>query len=181
MLGDLMNKKYRISLIIITLMLVCTIFVATSYALWSVTEVQNDTNIVATGCFNATLTNDNPIALSNTYPITEASGLETTPYTFTITNTCSIAASYEISLESLAATNLGGEYLRVSLDKQMSSLYSGLENATTYFDSSKSAKQLNKGKLGAGESVTYDLRLWLDYDATQDTTANKTFEAKIIV
>lgn len=162
-------------------MLVCTIFVATSYALWSVTVVQNDTNIVATGCFNATLTNDNPIALSNAYPITEASGLETTPYTFTITNTCSIAASYEVSLESLATTTLGEEYLRVSLDKQLSSLYSDLENATTYFDSSLSARQLTKGKLGAGESVTFDLRLWLDYDATQDTTANKTFESKIIV
>lgn len=176
-----MNKKYRISLIVITLMLVCTIFVATSYALWSVTVVQNDTNIVATGCFNASLTNDNPIALANAYPITESAGLETTPYTFTIKNTCSIAASYEISLESLAATTLGEEYLRVSLDKQISSLYSSLENATTYFDSSKSAKQLVKGKLGAGETVTYNLRLWLDYDATQDTTANKTFETKIIV
>lgn len=176
-----MNKKYRISLIIITLMLVCTIFVATSYALWSITAVQNDTNIVATGCFNATLTNNNPIALSNSYPITEAAGLETTPYTFTITNTCSIAASYEVTLESLAATTLGEEYLRVSLDKQMSSLYSGLENATTYFDSSKSAKQLTNGKLGAGESATFDLRLWLDYEATQATTANKTFESKIIV
>lgn len=176
-----MNKKYQVSLIVITLMLVCTIFVATSYAIWSITVVQNDTNIVATGCFDATLTNDNPIALGNAYPIQESKGLEQTPYTFTITNTCTIAASYEISLESLAETTLGNEYLRVSLDKQMSTLYSSMKDVTKYYDNSKTAKFLTKGKLGVGESISYDLRLWIDYDATLNNSANKTFAAKIIV
>lgn len=176
-----MKKKYQVSLIVITLMLVCTIFVATSYALWSITVVQNDSNIVTTGCFDATLNQDNPITLNNTYPITEAAGLATTPYTFTIKNTCSIAASYEISLESLADSTLGNEYLRVSLDKQMSNLYSELNEVTNYYNTSLTSRFLTKGKLGAGETATYDLRLWLDYNATLETTANKTFEAKIIV
>lgn len=178
----MVNKKYRIALVVIILLLVCTIFVATSYALWTINVAQEDTNIVTTGCFDAEFVReDNPINLVNAYPIKDADGLQKTPFTFTIKNTCSIAASYEMNLEALANTDLGGEYLRVSLDSQMSNLYSELKDATTYYDTSKSAKFLTKGNLGPGESITFDLRLWLDYNATLETTANKTFQAKIIV
>ena len=175
-----MQKKYQVSLISITLMLVCSILVATSYAYWSVTEVQEDTNILTSGCFDATLEGKNAITLDNAYPMTNEEGKSTTVYSFTIKNTCSIDSSYVVNLEALKGSNLGGEYIKVAFNGGTPVLYSSLESVQTVVTDSVDSKKLVTGNLIAGGSITYTLQLWMDESATTDQ-AGQVFDSKIIV
>lgn len=70
----------------------CLLLSTTSYALWTMSHTQSTTNALASGCFSTTFTDDSPIKLEKAYPISETAGLKLSPYTFTITNTCTNAA-----------------------------------------------------------------------------------------
>ena len=82
-----MSKKYQISLLVISVLLVLAIITGTSYALWSNTHVQQSQNVVTTTCFSITFAESSNISMSNAYPMSDEKGLTTTPYTFTVTNT----------------------------------------------------------------------------------------------
>lgn len=98
-----MRLKYRIPLAIIAICMVITMFIASSYALWSVTITQESKNAIESGCFAITFddTNSSSINLTNTYPIPDDKGLKTTPYTFTIKNTCTVDARFTLYLNTL--------------------------------------------------------------------------------
>ncbi len=101
---DKLSLKYRIALAGVTIMLVCCMFLGSSYALWKLTNTQTAENSFQTGCFNITFTNgsgSNSISLNKAYPMSDTNGLKTTPYTFTITNACTIKASYKLLLNVL--------------------------------------------------------------------------------
>ena len=58
------------------------------------------------------LTNEkNDIHLTNAYPITNEEGKKLTPYSFTITNTCDLFASYTVNLEILEDNTLPTKYI----------------------------------------------------------------------
>ena len=75
------------------------VIVGVSYALWQQSKVQEGTNYIASGCFGVTFEGNNPINLSNSFPITEEDGMKTVPYTFTITSSCNGKAAYDVNLE----------------------------------------------------------------------------------
>ncbi len=118
--------------------------------------------------------------MENTFPITDEEGMKTSPYTFTITNTCNTFLSYEVILGMTNETTLKSEYIAAVLDT------SAIETLNTYesteVDGYKEARILRTGSLSPGDEVTYNLRLWMDEDveATEDAM-NKTFASKVIV
>ena len=172
------NKKIVIGLVImITLSIMVVIGV--SYAYWQVTKTQETNNVVATGCFNVTLTEKNPINLASAYPISSTKGMQTTPYEFTIKNTCQYNTAYTVNLESLANTTFANTSIRVALNTTHK-LYSQYDVATKYYSTSKESRKLVSGTLQANGTVTYSLRLWVDEAVTTSET-NKKFESKIIV
>ena len=59
-----------------------------------------------------------PIHLENAYPILDEEGKTLTPYSFTITNTCDLFASYTVNLEMLENTTLDSKYIRVMLNNE---------------------------------------------------------------
>src|SRR5574344_2068903 len=102
-----MRNKYKVLLLLIVVLLVVTITCGYSYSLWSVTHTQETSNVVNTGCFELTFSESGSnINLLNTYPISDTKGLLTTPYTFTITNTCTISSSAVISIETFIKTSI---------------------------------------------------------------------------
>ena len=137
---------------------------------------------------NISLTsNSASINLTNTYPITDIEGLETTSYDFTITNTCSSETNYRINLESLnkQINSLGADYIKVALssdtvDNVISKLSSNT-SVTPEIDGAYESYNLYTGTLKGEESKTYHLKLWIDYDATKEEAANKTYQSKINV
>ena len=107
--------------------------------------------------------------------------MKSTPYTFTIKNTCDSFVSYEVSLGILDTSTLDSRYVAAVLD------YNAIQTLNQYEETNlegyKEGRILQKGSLSSGDEVTYNLRMWLDEDVTyEDKEAmNKNFEAKIVV
>ena len=100
---DVVNnqKRKKVLLFIGILIMLCGV-IGISYAYWMLTYMQEGLNRVASGCFSLSLTNEkNSINLQNAYPILDEEGKTLTPYSFTITNTCDLFASYTVNLEML--------------------------------------------------------------------------------
>ena len=164
------NKKVILG--IITTLLIISIFVGISYAYWLNTNKQEGSNIAKTSCFNTTFTeNSSAINLEDTYPIDDSQGEVLTPFTFTIKNTCSYDANYQINLETISST-LKLKNLRVKIGNKDSDLLSNYATATKVIDDATDSRKLLSGTLAVGSSISYDLRVWLDKDTTLDDINN---------
>jgi len=175
------KKKFLITLgilgIIITL-------IGASYALWFVSYRQTGTNDIATSCFSMSLTNEkNNIELKNSYPIKDEDGEKLTPYSFTITNTCDLFASYTVNLEMLENSTIPIEYVKVMVNKEQMKTLNQYETAKTTIKGAKNSKILSSGTLGAGDSEEYSIRLWIDENVTIDSPniMNTLLSAKVVV
>ena len=180
--------KKRIVILVVSLIAITGIIVGVSYAFFSIGGSQEQANNFTSGCLNISLTsNSASINLTNTYPITDIEGLETTSYDFTITNTCSSETNYRINLESLnkQINSLGADYIKVALSSDtVDNVISKLScntSVTPEIDGAYESYNLYTGTLKGEESKTYHLKLWIDYDATKEEAANKTYQSKINV
>ncbi len=172
-----MSKRKKVYFILGLLGVISLIGI--SYALWTVTLSQQSENKIATSCLNIEILKESEeIVLENAFPITDEEGMKTTPYTFTIRNTCDTFIDYEVSLGMSNATTLNSKYVAVVLD------YNEIKTLDTYesttIDGYKEGRILQKGSLSGGDEVTYNLRLWLDEDiTTNDPVFNTKFQGKI--
>jgi hypothetical protein len=183
-----MRLRYQIPLFVIAILLVATMSIGSSYALWKVTKYQDEANVIKTGCFELTFTEQtSSVNLTNAYPISDEKGLKTEPYTFTLTNTCTIDASYVVYLNTLKITDTDSEgktiekisddLINYSFTKTGSSiavadkLSNATENTTdlsnfSYNGNLLKSYSLQTGLLAPNESVQYSLRLWINEGAT---------------
>lgn len=185
---------------IIFFALVAVIF--SSYALWNDTKAQKNQNLISTGCFSVALTDKTDdgqttsISLTNTYPISDAKGQNLQPYQFTITNTCDINAQYRVSLSSLSNSTLNTQYIKFLFNNVNSSgaimqlstaPATTLDNETISIINTKNAPYsvsnsylMEEGSLAAGESKSFNLRIWMSVNAT-NSMMNKGFYGVISV
>ena len=179
-----MTKNKRMVLIVLGVFIGIGVLVGVSYALWIANFNQTDENLVSASCFQIEFREDTEsISLQNTFPITDEEGKTLTPYTFTITNTCENYASYQINLEVLNASTLTHyEYIKVALEDDVS-LLSDNDTVQTTLDNATTSFKLKTGYLDHNESVTYNLRLWIDENVTLESEGilNTTFASKITV
>lgn len=177
------EEQYKKKKKLLLLSIVCTIAIALgigiSYAFWQETKVQEETNVIASDCFDIELSGNKAINLAKAYPLVDESGMQTLPFTFTITNLCDYKTVYTINLESLATTTLQSSSLKVALDDSYK-LYSNYKTTNKHFSDSKESRILGSGVLLKKESKTYNLRLWIDSNVP-NTEQNKVFESKIVI
>ncbi|HCY43954.1 MAG TPA: hypothetical protein DHU33_00830, partial [Firmicutes bacterium] len=83
-----MRKSYKIILMVISILLIGSIIIGTSYSMWVKTAVQKEENIVNSSCFDIEFTESSSINLASAIPISDEAGLKKKPYTFTLKNTC---------------------------------------------------------------------------------------------
>ena len=182
-----MQKKIAIVSIIVALVIVISVSIGTTYSLWTTSVHQESTNTIDVGCFNIVFNDENisgagNINLDKMYPIQDYIGKILPPYKFTITNQCSVASSYSVLLETLNTSTLDETNLDVYFNASSVKHYSS--NATNGLsEDAKNGMNLTRGYLAAGEKVTYDLRLWIDYDVTVDTpnVQGKIWNGRIVV
>lgn len=172
-------KKKKAIILMLSIVGVLLIAVGISYAFWMSFKVQENTNIIASGCLNVSLEGENPINLANAYPITDSDGEKTIPYTFTITNNCASETNYIVSLESLESSTFDSSKIKVMFDSDKR-LYSGFKETEKHFGNSKDARMLTRGLLEENGSVTYNLRMWIDENVTSGDQ-NKIFNSKVVV
>jgi len=177
-----MKKKMLLLLLII---MICVLSaVGMSYALWSIQLVQEEDNTISSSCFQITMTNElNEISLSNVFPISDEEGKNLTPYSFTITNTCDLFATYEIKLEILENSTTSLAFVNALINKEEIHLIQDLEARTPSLTGAKDSRLLLTGSLGPDDSEDYTLRLWIDDSATtqSENVMNTTFRSKVLV
>lgn len=196
------NKKYMI-LLISTIAIVVIAATSVTYAYLSYNATQTDENIVTTSCFDISYSDSDSISLNSNgnyaYPMSEDSANRLTPYSFTITNTCTTTNStdpinYVVTLNTLTSSPSTIELSKVRYRLDMTNPTSStgtsalMSEAATY-DLSAAIKNsegidtsynLVEGTLAPGASVTYNLRLWID-EAAGNEVMNQTFNGRILV
>ncbi len=140
-----MRPSYRIALSMLTIMILLTLTVGTSYSFYSVSDQQEEPNNLATTCFeiemkgqdgSSEIVLDNSAAGKYAYPMDDAKGEQQTPYTFTVKNTCTAVTGngsikYMLNLNTLTDESKKSDptlldHIKYKLDKQGgSTTYSG--------------------------------------------------------
>lgn len=194
-----MKLRYKISIAIIILLLVVVSSIGRSYAIWTYTKSQSSSNLVEAGCLNITYNdlkedgNTSSINLENAYPLSDDVGKQLSPYKVTITNDCTLAASYDIFLSTFSSNALAEDYLKVYFIRtddntiwgpqlinslSVANLNNSLKNTIEkqINEQIKNSYVLASGVLNPSESKTYELRMWVSKTAPNDTM-NKSFKS----
>ena len=170
-----MKNKKIIILIILILISILTL-IGSSYALLT-KSFKSEKLSMQVGTLKVDFTEGNAITLDNTKPMSDSDGLNTTPYTFTITNSGTIDSYYTISNEEDTNNTLDTTYLKyklVSNDGYDSGIKSLKDIGTGTY------RIVDERALLKSKSVTYKLYLWIASDAGNDIQ-NKIYKSKIIV
>ena len=181
-----MRKIYSIPLLIITLLLIASIIIGTSYSLWIKTNNQKDENVVTTSCFSSTFTEESTINLKNAMPISDTSGLKKTPYTFTLKNNCDVNLKINISLDVLNTSTMTSNSIKVALKSSdifmtNATLLTNLSKKTTPdIKNAKEAYTLGEDFLGKNATKTYSIWAWMDENVGNEEQG-KIFNSKIVV
>ena len=184
-----MEKQRKISIVslLIAILLIVTITIGTSYSLWTTSVHQESVNTIDVGCFRIDFSDEGftaggNINITKGYPMTKEKGKALVPYKFSISNTCSVASSYNVLLETLNTstmdeTNLDVYFNDTTIKRYVDNVTEGLS------EDAKNGMNLTKGYLAAGETATYNLRVWIDYDVTVDTpdVQGKTWNGRVVV
>src|SRR5574344_1462558 len=88
------NKYKKVLLVLLPLIIVLFLTLILTSKAFMKPVIANPaiTSVSVSSCGTMTLTDQNPITLANAYPMSDNKGLLSTPYTFTITNSCSTAS-----------------------------------------------------------------------------------------
>ena len=178
MLEKLKNNKMAIVLLVL---IGFFLIIGGSYALWVIKVAQTNANVILSDCFKVTLKEDSEaIHLEKTYPLTDEEGKALTPYVFTVTNSCSSYAKYDVRLEILEETTIGLEYIKVALNNEEPVLLSELTDTLEEKEGVSKILYLKTGYLDKNKEDSYEFRMWVDEKVTmEDPVANKTIKAKI--
>lgn len=153
-----------------------------SYSYFRLTKSQDNTSLAGAKCFKLELSDEkNEINLTNMYPISDEEGKKLVPYSFTITNTCDMLASYTVNMEMLEGTTLNSKYLDVMVNNEEIKLLSKYEETSTVIENSTESRILAKGTLAYNDSVDYTVRFWMDKDVEDVEAMNKYFASKIVI
>jgi len=127
--------------------------------------LQTDSNIANSSCFQLSFEEQNEeIQLQEVMPITDSEGKKLQPYTFTVTNTCSNLASYQVNLENILHEykELPLEYVKVELDNNTPVILTNHKEVE---------KSLEEAKISYGDysiflskSEPYVIRGWNKFD-----------------
>ena len=164
--------KKRIIILVVSLIAITGMIVGVSYAFYSYNRKQEFTNNITSQCLKVEYKeNSKAITLNYAYPIEDEKGYESKPYNFTFTNVCEDLVSYKINLEVLETSTLEEEYLNVILDLNEVKKLSEYEKGAVTLANAKNSYILEEGILSGGESITRNLRMWIDYDTTVEQGA----------
>lgn len=178
-----MNKK-RI-FILIVLLLIISLTIGGTYALWKITSDQANSNTLGTNCFEITLQDKTKlITIEKAHPISDTEGLTGEGYTFSVKNTCDTYATYEVNLENILSRNkqLPNEYIKYSINDGTPITLTSRTTSDPVNEDADVAYQLTSGSLAPDEEDIYTLKLWLDEDTPPiSNVMNAEFLSKIVV
>ena len=172
--------------IYITLLIVVICLFGISFALFKFNASQATQNDITTlNCFEVEYSDvTDAISITNDFPISDADGLERTPYTFKIKNKCSQFLNVQIGVETLTASQIQPNLIKGVI--------------TSKGETPTSAKLLSAGIPGTpvnggtnyilledtiygSQEKEYDLRLWFTESMTKEQGSGKTYQGKVTI
>ena len=196
-----MSKNTRViilSILAVLIVVVLSIGITTAF-MKPVEQGGNLTEISLSSCAKIKLTGTSSVNLSNSYPMSRNKGLQTTPYSLTVTSYCDSYVGFNLYIATLNTNTLDASNIRYILTSKGSKdvivegiLSEATDGASDFDDVSKT--ELNTGLKGTYGSIykihstfiplkgssEYDLYLFVDENAT-NTTMGKTFSAGVAV
>ena len=170
-----MKNKKIIILIILILISILTL-IGSSYALLT-KSFKSEKLSMQVGTLKVDFTEGNAITMNNAIPMTDENGMNTTPYTFTITNSGTIDSYYTISNEEDTNNTLDTTYLKYKLVSN-DGYDSGIKRLKDI--GTGTYRIVDETSLATGKSVTYKLYLWISSDA-DNSVQDKIYKSKIVV
>ena len=195
-----MSKKTRIIILSVLAVLIVVVLSAsiTTAFMKPIDQGGNITEVSLSSCAKIKLEGTTSIKLTNSYPMSRNKGLQTTPYTFTVTSYCDSYVGFNLYLATLNTNTLAASNIHYIITEKGSkealvegTLTSSLDDASNFTDAEKT--ELNAGLSGTygnifklynnkvpyKGSATYDLYLFVDENATE--YQNTTFAAGVAV
>ena len=197
-----MNKNTKIILLsIISVLIIITIVLGITYSFMRpINETSSITSVNLESCANITLTDTGEsINLSNSYPMTKNRALQTTPYTFSVSSSCTDGSGFNLYLATLNTNTLSDSSIHYIITEHgnknviTEGILSEATNGVSDFQDYE-LNELNNGINGTYGSiyrlhssgikynteVTYDLYLYIDESVTNETMG-QTFVAGVAV
>ena len=181
------ETKRRIKILSLSILGIIVLVSGMSYAFvrlnYTSDKVENISN-----CFNITMKDNGAITLNNAIPTQDTIGVNASPYTYTITNTCDLDAYYETTINVLSPSKIDdASKVRVALYKDgyltpstLSTLKTGeiTANFTNPLSNSIANYVVDEGYLPAKTTKTFNLAMWIGYDVAE---FNDDFKTQILV
>ena len=195
-----MSKKTRIiilSVLAVLIVVVLSVSITTAF-MKPIDQGGNITEVSLSSCAKIKLEGTTSIKLANSYPMSRNKGLQTTPYTFTVTSYCDSYVGFNLYLATLSTNTLAASNIHYIITEKGSkealvegTLTSSLDDVSNFTDAEKT--ELNAGLSGTygnifklynnkvpyKGSATYDLYLFVDENATE--YQNTTFAAGVAI
>ena len=148
--------KKQVMLILATVVLVGTLAVTTSFAVFEETKSNATDQKMTIGDLDVTYTGGSAISITDINPMTDSTALSKTNniYTFTIKNTGTVPYNFKVKVinnPSYTSNLLPHQYIRYSLNNGTAST----------LGSGQADYELTSGVIEAGATNTYNLRLWV--------------------
>ena len=148
--------KKQVMLILATVVLVGTLAVTTSFAVFEETKSNATDQKMTIGNLDVTYTGGAAISITDINPMTDSTALSKTNniYTFTIKNTGTVPYNFKVKVinnPSYTSNLLPHQYIRYSLNNGTAST----------LGSGQADYELTSGIIEAGATNTYNLRLWV--------------------
>ena len=173
--------KRQLLITLFSILGVTIISLGSAYAIFTSVSKSADYNVIKVGTLNIDFGDStSTINLNGNYPMTDEEGLQLAPYKFTITNTGTLTADYEvfiqddtnmISEDNCEGNQLNKDYIRYKLDEGTPTNLSSIAGSNY---------RIATGTLAPEESVTYTLYVWIREGVGNDVL-NKHYHGKIVV
>lgn len=161
-----MKAKYKICLAVIGLMLAITLTISTGYAVYlSTNNAAATKDSVTVDCFKAYFSNGQTINMKNINSVLNDEGLETSPYTLTITNICDTEKELQVRLNIQKETTVDTNALTVDIKgdiEQETTLYKNLKSVKQEDKNIIESKLLGKITIKPNETMRTNVKVWFD-------------------
>ena len=175
----------ELKITIVSIFVVTIVMISSAFAIFSSVQKSEKYNTLTVGTLKVDFidTEDgmgNIINLNGAYPISDAKGQEEDPYSFKITNSGTLAASYKIKIlddtdminEDNCQNNLlDKSNVRVSINKG---------EVFTLSDTEAGEFTVEQGTLEASDVKNYEIRIWIKEDSGNEVLG-KHYHGKIVV
>ena len=174
------DKKKKITVIVMSILIVITLLLALTYAYFS-TQLSGKDQIVKVGELELVLDETSEgISLDNAVGISDSKGMSLDGSTFELINNGNKAVDYTIYLDDNTIgetdTRIDDKYLKYNLNKN------GTDNGASLLTSIKnnSNRVIDSGTIEGGETNKYNLKLWIT-DEVDGNYSGQVFSGKLRV